>query len=58
MIVAAAVCSVLIGLSIAKPSPQAGLCPNGEPWNVIPDTPGNVNSEVRKRNLENCNLYS
>ena len=54
MIVAVAVGYALIALTVAKPSPQAGLCPNGEPYNVIPDTPGNVNSEVRAHNLENC----
>ena len=51
MIVIVAVSCVLVALTVAKPSPQAGLCPNGEPYNIIPDTPGNVNSEVRTQNF-------
>jgi len=39
-----AVGSCLLALAWAKPSPQAGLCPNGQPWNIIPDTPGNVDA--------------
>ena len=52
MIVVVAVSYLLIALTVAKPRPQAGLCPNGEPYNVIPDTPGNVDSVVRALNVK------
>ena len=52
MIVAVAVSYVLVAITAAKPSPQAGLCPNGVPYNVIPDTPGNVDSVVRALNVK------
>ena len=57
MIVVVAISSVLIALSAAKPSPQAGLCPNGLPYNIIPDTPGNVDINVRQPNFVSYKMF-